>query len=272
MLKIGDFSKLSRISIRMLRYYDENDVLKPAYIDESSGYRFYDSKQLYWASQISFLKETGFSTALIREILEHFHNVEEVKRYIHTRMCELKEEQAAMEAMIQRLAKAEELLDKEDMFMRYEVSVKEIKGCDAITTRGIIPSYDREDLLWKRLMSETKERKMDVRYVKEPPRAYFYDEGYKEHDVDVEICVPVSEKGQGSDHLKYRHLADQTCACATFKGNYFNTTDVCITIGQWISENGYELAGPNFCIYHVGYNETQNEEDFVTEICYPIKK
>ena len=42
MLKIGEFSGLSRISIRMLRYYDENGLLCPAYIDETSGYRYYE--------------------------------------------------------------------------------------------------------------------------------------------------------------------------------------------------------------------------------------
>lgn len=39
MLKIGDFSKLSRVSIRMLRHYDDIGLLKPAEIDEFTGYR-----------------------------------------------------------------------------------------------------------------------------------------------------------------------------------------------------------------------------------------
>ena len=41
MLKIGYFSKLSRISIRMLRHYDEIGLLKPAEIDPFTGYRYY---------------------------------------------------------------------------------------------------------------------------------------------------------------------------------------------------------------------------------------
>lgn len=41
MLKIGDFSKLSRVSIRMLRHYDELGVLRPVKIDPDSGYRYY---------------------------------------------------------------------------------------------------------------------------------------------------------------------------------------------------------------------------------------
>lgn len=41
MLRIGTFSTLSRISVRMLRYYQEHDVLVPARTDPFSGYRYY---------------------------------------------------------------------------------------------------------------------------------------------------------------------------------------------------------------------------------------
>lgn len=45
MLKIGDFSKLSRISIRMLRHYDEIGLLVPASTDSFTGYRYYGEAQ-----------------------------------------------------------------------------------------------------------------------------------------------------------------------------------------------------------------------------------
>ena len=65
MLKIGEFSGLSRISIRMLRYYDENGLLCPAYIDETSGYRYYEECQLVEAARIAALRDIGFGVALI---------------------------------------------------------------------------------------------------------------------------------------------------------------------------------------------------------------
>ena len=46
MFKIGEFSKLTQVSIRMLRYYDENDLLKPAQTDPFSGYRLYSVEQI----------------------------------------------------------------------------------------------------------------------------------------------------------------------------------------------------------------------------------
>ena len=55
MLKIGEFSKLSRVSIRMLRHYDEIGLLKPFEIDPFTGYRYYHEDQLPIVGRISKL-------------------------------------------------------------------------------------------------------------------------------------------------------------------------------------------------------------------------
>ena len=60
MLKIGDFSKLSRVSVRMLRYYDEIGLLKPAEIDRFTDYRYYSEAQLPTVCRITALRDMGF--------------------------------------------------------------------------------------------------------------------------------------------------------------------------------------------------------------------
>ena len=60
MLKIGEFSKLSRVSVRMLRHYDEIGLLKPAKIDRFTDYRYYREDQLPIAGRIAALKDMGF--------------------------------------------------------------------------------------------------------------------------------------------------------------------------------------------------------------------
>ncbi len=69
MLKIGDFSKLSRISIRMLRHYNEIGLLIPESIDDFTGYRYYSEAQLPVANRITALKDMGFSLGVISQIL-----------------------------------------------------------------------------------------------------------------------------------------------------------------------------------------------------------
>ena len=44
-----------------------------------------------------------------------------------------------------------------------------------------------------------------------------------------------------------------------------------IAVAKWIEDNGYEMNGLSFNIYHVSPHETQNPEEYVTEVCYPVR-
>ena len=85
MLKIGLFSKLSRVSIRMLRYYDEIGLLHPAYIDPESDYRYYREDQLPQISWITALRDMGFSLADVCRMTEIGHDAEKLAPYFETR-------------------------------------------------------------------------------------------------------------------------------------------------------------------------------------------
>ncbi|MDB2130906.1 MerR family transcriptional regulator, partial [Enterocloster clostridioformis] len=56
MFKIGGFSKLTQVSTRMLRYYDETGLLKPAKIDSLTGYRMYSAEQISTLNRIIYLR------------------------------------------------------------------------------------------------------------------------------------------------------------------------------------------------------------------------
>ena len=69
MFKIGEFSKLTQVSIRMLRYYDEIGLLKPAEVDKFTGYRMYSSEQIPVLQKIILLRDTKFKIAEIKDII-----------------------------------------------------------------------------------------------------------------------------------------------------------------------------------------------------------
>lgn len=77
--------------------------------------------------------------------------------------------------------------------------------------------------------------------------AYFYDEGFKEKDVDVEIAVEVVGSCEDVEDIRFRQLKDEAVASVTFTGDYSQISEVCMAITMWIKENGYELDGANFC-------------------------
>jgi DNA-binding transcriptional MerR regulator len=69
-LKIGEFSQLGRVSVRMLRHYDATGLLKPAQVDRLSGYRFYAVEQLPRLNRILALKDLGLSLEQVGRLLD----------------------------------------------------------------------------------------------------------------------------------------------------------------------------------------------------------
>lgn len=72
--KIGDFSNISGISIRTLRYYDDIDSFKPKEVDLFTNYRYYTIEQLDDLKLINELKEIGFSLEEIKNNWDNFSN------------------------------------------------------------------------------------------------------------------------------------------------------------------------------------------------------
>ena len=90
--------------------------------------------------------------------------------------------------------------------------------------------------------------------------------------MDVEIQVAVTGKHEDTKHVKYKLDPPVQYASVTYKGGYDQIAKVNEAVASWIHANGYEFNGKSFCIYHAGPNETINPQEWVTEVCHPVKK
>ena len=113
MLKIGEFSKLSRVSIRMLRHYDDIGLLKPAEIDNFTGYRYYREEQLFTIGRITALKDMGFALADIIKILDSYDDKEKMDAFLSERQKELSKLSKETEYKLMLLETARKRLRKE---------------------------------------------------------------------------------------------------------------------------------------------------------------
>ncbi|NLM09818.1 MAG: MerR family transcriptional regulator [Clostridiaceae bacterium] len=271
MLKIGDFSKLSRISIRMLRHYDEIGLLVPENIDEFTGYRYYSEAQLPLANRINALKDMGFSLSVISEILKTYNDPHALKEYLLLRQAELKELAEKTCRQLRILDTTINRIGKDENVMEYCVVLKEIPQRYVASLRKIIPSYDKEGILWEQMMEE-----LDFLNVKYASPCYsmaiFHDNEHKENDPDVEIQITVQGTYQNTENVVFKSVPPVLVASVTFKGSYSQLTAVNQAIANWIRDNDYEFNGAMFSIYHVSPAQTQNPDDYVTEICFPVKK
>ena len=69
MFSIGDTAKLNNITVQTLRHYDKEGLLKPIYVDENNGYRYYSINQFLQIDFIRRYRTLGFSVQEIKNIL-----------------------------------------------------------------------------------------------------------------------------------------------------------------------------------------------------------
>ncbi len=271
MLKIGVFSKLSRISIRMLRHYDEIGLLEPKTIDSFSGYRYYSEAQLPIAERITSLKNMGFSLAAIKEIMENFHNPDALSQFLCVKKAEVLEEAEDIGRRLILLETTIAKLRKDESAMTYSVSLKEMPERYVASVRQIIPAYDQEGMLWRILMEETAALQMQDG---EPcyTLAVFHDGEHKESDVDVEVQKSVRGSYSNTEHVVFKTVPSILIASATYQGSYEKIGEVNEAVANWVRDNGYEFNGLSFSIYHISPHETSDSSQWVTEVCYPVKK
>lgn len=270
MLRIGEFSKLSRVSIRMLRHYDEIGLLKPAEIDRFTDYRYYREDQLPTVCRITALKDMGFALADIVKILEVYDDKVRLDEYLAARERELRAQADDVARRLRLLDTARKRLRKEDK-MSYNVTVKTIPERYAATVHTVIPRYEDEGTMWATLCSETA----GMNLIPADPclcAACFLDGEYKERDVEVEISKTVKGEYKDTEHVKFKTLPEVTVASCVFKGSYDLINDVYAAVIEWINGNGYEFAGEMFNIYHISPAETKDPNELVTEVCYPVRK
>lgn len=269
MLKIGEFSKLSRCSIRMLHHYDEIGLLAPVSVDPFTGYRYYAESQLHAVSRIAALRDMGFGLSAIREMLD-CGSIEALARRMDAREAELLAQAEETNRQLERLRAARRRL-KEDENMQYDVVLKTLPERKAACVRMTIPSYECVGMLWSTLVGETEPLKL----VPDEPcycAVVFHDRDYKESDVDVEAQKTVRGDYPDTEHVRFKILPAVTYASAVVKGPYHQINDANAAVAAWVRDNHYTFEGSAFNIYHVSPHETQNAEEFVTEVCYPVRR
>lgn len=268
MLKIGEFSKLSRVSVRMLRYYDEIGLLRPEHIDPFTDYRYYSESQLPTVCRIAALRDMGFPLAEIRALLPIYDDSAQLDACLAARQTELRRHQAEVTQQLLLLDTARKRLRKEES-MTYNVTIKTLPARTAATVRMTVPRYEDEGMLWHYLFKETAA--LNIASSEPPFRCVtFLDGEFKERDVTLEAQLIVNGSYPDTEHVRFRALPAVTYASCTFRGGYHQFSEVIAAMTAWIEANGYAYDGFMFDIYHVSPHETQNPDEFVTEVCYPV--
>jgi DNA-binding transcriptional MerR regulator len=266
MLKIGDFSRLSQVSVKTLRYYDEVGLLKPTQVDQVSGYRYYSVVQLRQLHRILALRDLGFSLDQIGYVLEADLSTEELRGMLRVRRAEQQQRLIKEQECLERVEALLQLIHQENTTNTDAVIIKDTEPQRFASIRKTIPAYNQVGQLFGALF-----RDFPGSAARGPCFAIWHDDEHKDQDVDAEACVPVDEKYQGLPTIRCADLPTVKVASVIHHGAYNTLTQSYQMVPKWVEANGYQVQGPIREIYlQCGEPLRQDDDSYVTEIQVPI--
>jgi effector-binding domain-containing protein len=267
-MQIGDFSKLSFVTFKTLRYYNEIGLLKPERADELTGYRYYSASQLPRLNRIITLKNMGLSLEEVAQLLRNGMPVASILDLLHAKQTEIK---SRLENEVEKLARVEEWLkqtETEGKTPDYEVVKKKVQAQKVMSLRRILPKYGNVSELFSAIGPYLG---LVNAPIKGPPFIILHDKEFKEADVDVEVAFPLWKAVKTAGEFKCCELEGYEMATLIYKGPYEGEGVAYNTLLGWVEANGYQMAGPNREVY---LNEPGKvaPNEYITEIQIPIEK
>ncbi|TCO68914.1 MerR family transcriptional regulator [Marinisporobacter balticus] len=272
MLNIGNFSKLTHVSVRMLRYYDEHGLLKPNHIDKHSGYRMYSVKQVPDLQKIVLLRDLNFSVANISELLKNWNDrflIEQLNNKIH----ETEQNIHLENERINRIRAAISDIHKDQIDIHYNVTIKSIPSYNIVSFRKKIPEYSYEGNLWYELIDFINREHLDIERHSYNNITIYHDEGHVDTDVDVEVAFVVKKLSNNIDHFIFRELESvNKMACMMVYGSYEKLTAAYQSFIYWLDAHSqYEMNGLSRQVTIIGKTDTSDPNDYLTEIQIPVQ-
>ena len=263
MLKISEFSKLSHLTVKALRFYEKEGLLKPASVDEWSGYRFYESSQLEIAAKIKSYRQLDLS---IEEIKAVFSGAD-VKVILQEKLKSLAKEKQMIEA---RLSIIKSIL--EDKEMKYQVTEKVIPEKIVYTAETVLKTYS-DSMQWIPSVGQECLKLNPGMKCAEPPYEFceYLDGEYKETDIRIRHNEAVTAFGKENDLIKFKTLPEAKVLSIYHKGAYDKIGEAYAFLMKYAEQNGYKAAGLARECYIDGIWNKESEEDWLTEIQLPIE-
>ncbi len=232
MFKIGDFSKLSQVSVKTLRYYDEIGLLKPVEIDRFTGYRYYSASQLSRLNRILLLKDLGLSLDQIGRLLESDLPPDQIRGMLKLRQAEIEHSIEEEETRLARVAALLNQIEQENTIMsKYDVVIKKVAPVRIASIRDVVANYGAQSDLWNDLEAYLAQH--NVKPVA-PCLTIDHNEGYKERDVDLEVCEVIDAALPATERVQvYKLPAVETMACTVHHGPFNQLSNGYQVLMQW---------------------------------------
>jgi DNA-binding transcriptional MerR regulator len=272
-LTVGQFAHVTTLTVPMLRRYDRAGLLRPAFRDADTGYRYYSWRQLYRAETIRMLRSLDVPMGDIAAALENADSVdlerivEHQRQHIEERIQCDRHTVLRLECMLAHgsplvnlRCRLQEVAAQPVASLRYETTLARAGESEAIALkilhdflaeRGIAVT-GRELVVSHRLPLEAGRQSLGDQYV-------------------MEACLPVAAAPVGEGRVKGVVLSACEAATALLRGPWDDIRHAHWAVLAWLLDQGYVPAGPARQVYLVDDSDISDPRGYVTEIMRPVK-
>ncbi|WP_171163348.1 MerR family transcriptional regulator [Streptomyces sp. I05A-00742] len=275
MFIIGDFARHGRVSVRMLRHYDATGLLRPAHVDATTGYRFYEAGQLARLHRIIALKDLGFTLQQVRTILDEEVSTEELRGMLRLRRVELEAAAAAAAARLVQVEARLRGLESEGTMAAHDVVVKSVPAVRVAELSAVADGFAPEEIgpVITPLFAELGRRLDEAGATPVGPAvAYYEDEPDGSGGILVHAALPVASGTAagttGGDPFDVVDLpALPAAATVVHHGPMDDVVPTAQALARWIDTHGHRSAGYARELYLASPDDPA---EWVTEIQEPL--
>jgi len=272
MFSIGDFAWYGRVSVRMLRHYDAIGLLRPARVDQVSGYRWYEAGQLSRLNRIVALKDLGFTLQQIQLILDDKLSAGELRGMLRLRQAELESRITADASRLAQVAARLQIIEKEGAMPADEVQIKRIPAVRVAELTAVAATFEPASItpVITPLYDELFTRLGRAGVAPVGPAIAYYEDVSDGTGTVVHAAVPVNADPRGGYDVAIVDLPEiAQAATIVHRGDMDAVMPTIQALARWIDANGYRSAGYNRELY-LECGPDQPRDTWVTELQQPL--
>ncbi len=271
MIRIGDFARLSQVTVVALRHYDEVGLLKPLSVDPFTGYRYYSVTQLPRLNRILALKDLGFSLEQIEVVLASDLTPEQLRAMLTQKRAEVEQQVEEAQGRLRRIETRLRRIEQEDSMPDYEVILKTVPPTLIASRKVTIPTNDQApqylDPAWQAVFSHIAEQ--GAKDSGACLSLWHQSPEILANEV-AEAAVPIDRSIPSSDLVQVYTLPPTQVASTVHHGNFADFTQAHTALLRWIEANGYRIVGAYRELYL--QHDHNNMGDTATEVQFPVEK
>ena len=265
LLTIGEFSRMTHLSVKALRHYDDVGLLSPAEVDPSSGYRRYATGQVPVAQVIRRFRDLDMPLDEIRTVL----NAPDVAGRDQAVLAHLQRMQETLERTQATVASLQALLDGNRPTL--PVEYRSIPAIRAVAIRAVVDWDDTEPWLNEALAELDRAVDAQANGRAGPDSALYSGEFFEAHVGEVTAFIPVRAEIETTGRVEHVEIPGADLAVLVHRGAFSDLDQAYGALGTFVAERVLAADGPIREHYLVTEDNTDDPAAFRTEVCWPIR-